>query len=549
MDTPCLDRVDADPCSAPDGERCVGMDRVTLRERVLLELARREKSDQSSTFKAITEAAAVALDIARVSIWQLVDHGARDRERIVCKDLYLRDEKAHASFAPLYETDYPAYFEALNGRRTISASDARNDPRTAEFTERYLKPLGITSMLDTPIWHRGELYGVLCFEQIGPARRWRADEQAFAINLADIASSCLEAADHVADTRRWETMIASLSEGVALVDPEGTLVQCNRAMQAKFFDAVGARTLAELLDAIELVDASDAPVPHADRPLQRVLRRERVDGEIFGLVFKRTGERRYARVTGCPIVERGELTYAAFVVADVTDEVRVERLKSELLSGVAHELKTPLAIAKGYAQQLARTKTSPERGDRMLEAIVHACDRLDHLSGTLLDLGGVMLGRLRLTRERVDLAELVLSCVRSVERAARDHAFDVKLRPNVFVTVDSARVSEALRHVLENAVAYSAPGSAIEVALCVGESSVTVSVRDHGIGIAPDAQATVFCLFSKAHAGTVHDRGGLGVGLFLAREIVRRHGGDMWFESEQGTGSTFYFSLPLARCP
>jgi PAS domain S-box-containing protein len=526
---------------------------VTLRERVLLELARRDKSDVCDTFQAITEAAAVVLDVSRVSIWALVDGGgpagaSSDLDtRIVCKDLYLHDERRHVSFMPIHGRDFPAYLRALHERRAICADDAQSDPRTSEFTSFYLKPLGITSMLDIPIWHDGGVYGVLCFEHVGSVRQWHPEEQSFAVNLADIASSCLEAAEHAAVSRRWETVVESLAEAVAVCDASGKVLHCNRVLRRNFLERNGVSSWEELLAEVDLVDAADRRIPGSDWPFQRVLRGERIQGEIYGLVFKRSGERRYVRLTCSPVVEEGQVKYVVFVIADATEEMFVERLKSELLSDVAHELKTPLAIAKGYAQQLERVETSATNRTRMLEAIVRACDRMDHLSETLLDLASMTLGRLRLTRERIDLAELTLSVVRRAERAAPDRRFKLETRPNVPVIVDSTRIAEAMRHIVDNAIAYSPAGSTIDVDLKTDGARVTVAVRDYGIGIPNDLRKNVFGLFFKGHAGTAQDKGGLGVGLYLAREILRRHGGDVWFESVEGEGSTFYLGLPLAR--
>ncbi|MDF2693851.1 MAG: two-component hybrid sensor and regulator, partial [Labilithrix sp.] len=481
---------------------------LTLRERVMLELARRDKSDIHDTFQAITEAAAVVLDVARVSIWALVDGGGPPGtrseldKRIVCKDLYLLDENKHVSFMPIHGHDFPSYLRALHERRSIAADDAQNDPRTMEFTNFYLKPLGIASMLDIPIFHRGDVYGVLCFEHVGATRRWTSDEQSFAIHMADIAASCLQAADLVTLGKRWEIVIESLSEGVALLDTAGKALHCNRAMRRNFIERNGVRTWDELLEAVDLVDAADRRLPGSDWPFQRVLRREKIDGEIYGLVFKRNGDRRYVRLTCSPVLEDGQVKLIVFVMVDATEEMFVERLKSELLSNVAHELKTPLAIAKGYAQQLESTKTPPPNRLHMLDAIVRACDRMDHLSETLLDLASMILGRLRLTRERIDLAELALSVVRRSERAAPSHRFQIETRPNIPVAIDSTRIAQAMRHILDNAVAYSAPGSPIEVELKTDGSNVTVAVRDHGIGIPKDAQKSLFTLFFKAHAGT-----------------------------------------------
>ncbi len=523
---------------------------VTDRERVLLDLARRDKSDVQATFHAITEACALLLDVARVSIWALVDCGSEPTilepdTRIVCKDLYLSDEQRHVSFMPIHGRDFPAYLRAIHERRTITAPDAQNDPRTAEFTDFYLRPLGITSMMDVPIWHRGEVYGVLCFEHIGPVREWQAEEEAFAINITDIAAASLEAAEYRAASRRWQTVIESLAEAVIVLDAEGALVECNRAARRDILERWALADWNELREAVDLVDAVDRRIPPSDWPFQRILRREKLKGEIFGLVLNRTGERRYVRMTCSPVLEEGRVVYIVLIIVDATEEMVVEHLKRELLATVAHELKTPLAIAKGYAQQLESSKTSPEQWTRMLDAIIRACDRMDHLSETLLDLAGIILGRLQLTR--VDLSELALTMVRRVERAAPEHEFRVEVRPNVPVIVDSTRVAEAMRHVIDNAVAYSPPGSTVEVGLATDDGRAVISVHDQGIGIPQAAQPNVFQLFSKAHAGTEHDKGGLGVGLYLAREVVRRHGGEMWFESVEGKGSTFHLALPLAR--
>ncbi|HVH40752.1 MAG TPA: ATP-binding protein [Labilithrix sp.] len=525
---------------------------VTVRERVLLELARREKSDAQDTFAAITEAASAVLDVARVSIWELQGdespQGSELDAKLICKDLYLSNERKHVTFMPIYGRDFPAYLRAIRERRTITADDAQRDPRTSDFSEFYLKPLGITSMMDVPIWRGGHVYGVLCFEHVGKIRKWRPDEEDFAINMTDIASSCLEASERVLVSRRWTTVIEALSEGVVVLDPTGRVVQCNDAAHRLFRDEhhmLKARD--ELALEIDLVDAVDRRIPPEDWPFVRARRNEVVRGEIYGVIFKRTGERRYVRATCSPVVEKSRVAYFVLVVDDVTDEVFVERLKRELLSGLAHELKTPLAIAKGYAQQLQSSHALPERARGMLDAIVRACDRMDHLSGTLLDLASMILGRLRLTREHVDFAELALSVIQRAEREAPGKRFEIKANTGpIPVIVDHMRMAQAIRHVVDNSVTYSPEQSVLEIELSVEQGRATLSIRDHGIGIPEKLQSNVFTPFFKAHAGTEHDRGGLGVGLYLAREIVRRHGGDMQFESAEGKGSTFRLTLPLA---
>lgn len=525
-----------------------------VRERVLLELARRDKTDIKAIFAAITEAAANVLDVERASIWQLQGGpplaSVRDA-KLVCKDLYLSSEQRHSFFEPIHGSDFPTYLEAIQQRRTITADDAQTDPRTFEFRDFYLRPLGITSMMDVPIWHSGKVYGVLCLEHIGKCRRWRWDEQDFAINMTDIVTTALEAAERVAMGRRWVSVIESVSEAVIVIAPDGRVIQCNAAAHRLFHDEdrhIVERS--EFLEHVDLLDALDRPLAPDDWPLNRARRGEYVRGEIYGVIFKRTRERRYIRATCSPVCENDEVVSYVLVADDATEDVFVERLKRELLSGLAHELKTPLAIAKGYAQQLASAHDLPPRECRMLDSIVHAVDRMDHLSETMLDLASVMLGRLRLTRERVDFVELVRTLARRTEEGAQGRRLDIKtVEGAVPVIVDCTRIAQAIRHLLDNAITYSPAESRIDVEVSTTPERVELSVRDRGTGIPAPMQAQLFTPFFKVHSGATHDRGGLGIGLYLAREIVRRHGGEVRYETAEGAGSTFHLSLPRAGVP
>lgn len=525
---------------------------VPVRERVLLELAKREKSDLVAMFSAITEATAAVLDVERVSIWELQGGTSRGTElvaKLVCKDLFLASERKHVTFMPIHGRDFPSYLRAIQERRTITADDARQDHRTREFAAFYLEPLGITSMLDVPIWQGGQVYGVLCLEHVGTMRKWRWDERDFAINISDIATSAIEAAARVATTSRWMSVIESLSEAVIVMDGDGGYMEWNSAGSRLFRNDDGhIQKREDLRRDVDLVDAIDRPLSDEDWPYPRARRGEVVRGEIYGVVFKKTGERRYIRATCSPVSQEGRIVGYVLVADDATEDVFVERLKRELLSGLAHELKTPLTIAKGYAQELASISGLPTRCYRMFDAIRHASDRMDRLSETMLDLASVILGRLRLTRERIDFADLVRSTVRRMtttfpERRIELHGPD----DPVLVVVDAARITQAVRHIIDNALSYSSSETVVAITIAREAKSAMLTVRDQGIGIPEKLKDSVFDPFFKAHIGTNDDRGGLGIGLYLAREIIVRHGGDLSFESVESQGSVFRLTLPLAE--
>ncbi len=142
------------------------------------------------TCQRVTEVAAEVLDVARASVWFF--DGARTVIR--CADLFIRKNRAHERGLELGSKDFPSYFEALGTERTIAAHNAHEDPRTAVFSEQYLKPLGINSMLDVPIWAAHKMVGVVCHEHIGPVRQWSADEETFAYMMSNFVALALERA-------------------------------------------------------------------------------------------------------------------------------------------------------------------------------------------------------------------------------------------------------------------------------------------------------------------------------------------------------------------
>ena len=158
----------------------------------LMELARSEaigRGDLQASLREITKAAAEILAVGRASMWRYND----EHTGIVCVELYLAEQGEHDAGIELAAADFPRYFEAIAEERIVAADDALTDPRTSEFAETYLGPLGISSMLDAPVRVGGRMSGVVCFEHVGPRREWSVLEQQFASWLADFCALAIEA--------------------------------------------------------------------------------------------------------------------------------------------------------------------------------------------------------------------------------------------------------------------------------------------------------------------------------------------------------------------
>ncbi|MCT7983927.1 PAS domain S-box protein [Laspinema sp. A4] len=168
--------------------------RLRQYSRVLGELAKSpslNQGDLQASLEQITVAVTQTLNVERASIWLYTE----DRRAIHCIELYERSPQKHSAGIELRAIDYPVYFQTIEQERIVAADVAQEDPTTLEFTEGYLIPLGITSMLDAPIRVGGQMVGVICLEHIGPSRQWRVEEENFAASVADCIALGLEARD------------------------------------------------------------------------------------------------------------------------------------------------------------------------------------------------------------------------------------------------------------------------------------------------------------------------------------------------------------------
>jgi PAS domain S-box-containing protein len=228
----------------------------------------------------------------------------------------------------------------------------------------------------------------------------------------------------------------------------------------------------------------------------------------------------------------------------------LSRLKDEFLSIASHELRTPVTSIKGYTQ-LAKTlirENDLPTSEEYLEIALDQIDRMSRLILELLDVSRIETGRLEIRREPIPWAEFVREIVTRHHTAVSDRRFHLDV-PNTEAVVvgDGDRLEQVIGNLLENAVKYSPEGSEIFVSVEDRGDQLVTSVCDRGIGIPSDELGQVFERFHRGRQVSSTNYGGLGLGLYITKQIVDRHGGSIWVESKEGTGTTFYFSLPAVK--
>ncbi|WP_207536323.1 ATP-binding protein [Desertivirga arenae] len=232
--------------------------------------------------------------------------------------------------------------------------------------------------------------------------------------------------------------------------------------------------------------------------------------------------------------------------AKLYEEVKELSLKKdEFLSIASHELKTPLTSIKAFNQLMQRTKDSTKLPDFVQKSAEHIC-RLEKLINDLLDVSKINAGKMQYSMEQFNFRQIITDCVESVQHLAPSHKISVENVVDVLYTGDRLRLEQVLNNFLTNAIKYSPGGERVLVNSTLQGDNLIVSVQDFGIGIPQDHLDKLFDRYYRVDNTSMRFEG-LGLGLFISSEILKRHGGDFWIESEQGKGSTFFFRLPLER--
>jgi PAS domain S-box-containing protein len=232
---------------------------------------------------------------------------------------------------------------------------------------------------------------------------------------------------------------------------------------------------------------------------------------------------------------------------DIDDIKKHEQQKDDFIKMASHELKTPVTSIKGYIQLLQMIYE--QDGDGMLKTYLSTIDKqvskLTHLITDLLDVTKVETGTLLLNKQHFAIDELVKGIAEDMQLTSPTHRIIIAEDTRQVVFADSDRISQVLINYITNAIKYSPKADKIIIAIRATEKEVIVSVQDFGIGITSHDHVKIFERFYRVQGKDEQTYPGFGIGLFIVQEIIGRHNGRTWVESEEDKGSVFYFSLPI----
>jgi signal transduction histidine kinase len=421
---------------------------------------------------------------------------------------------------------------------------------------------------------RGERALHVADAQAAAARRAAEESRALATILdgarADLQGALAEAHEQRARVKRQaaelEAVFQALPGAVVMCDADGRLVHINAHAEALFRAALGRvpRTLAESEEAAWLLSSDGRPMALDATPLAQALQGASRGDVRCVLRRADTGEEIQLLVSAEPMRdEAGHVVGAVSIAADITRLHQLEREKDEFLSIASHELRTPVTTMLANSQLAQRrirrlvAKATATGSDlitdlqvlqRMLAGSVAAAERQRRLADDLLDVSRLAVGKLEYRPEPRDLTAIVREYVE--ELCAAHPSRDIRLElpsGSIEVMADADRIGQVVTNYVSNALKYCPIEDPITVCLRADAGTARVEVRDQGPGLPPEEHERIWERFHRAE-GIAHRNGsgvGLGLGLYICKTIVERHGGRVGVESASGAGSAFWFELPL----
>jgi PAS domain S-box-containing protein len=288
---------------------------------------------------------------------------------------------------------------------------------------------------------------------------------------------------------------------------------------------------------------------HHEEPviLDRLRKGEKIDHHE---TTRRTADGRLINVslTISPILDKeGRVTGVSKIARDITEQKRDEQRKNDFIGMASHELKTPLTSLTALVQVLEKkliNNTDPFVPQALGKVSLQA-KKMSSLINGFLNVSRLESGKLEITPQLFDLVALIEEQIDECTLAFSSHAFHFETAQPIQISADREKIGAVISNLLSNAVKYSPKGKMVNVACVYAESEVLISVKDEGMGIRSQDLARIFERYYRAGSEHTQHISGFGVGLYLSAEIIQRHGGRIWAESEKAVGSIFFFALPL----
>lgn len=348
------------------------------------------------------------------------------------------------------------------------------------------------------------------------------------------------------DLQKFKLAADNTYDQIIITDPDGTVIYANPAIERvtgyKPEEAIGKKA--------GVLWGNNMPKEFYEK-FWDTIKNKKIPfvGEITNT--RKDGERYAAFISVSPVLDSTRnIIYFVAIERDITKEKEIDRMKTEFVSLASHQLRTPLTTIKWYVEMLLDGTAGKltDNQKQYLNDVYESNEEMIKLVNTLLNISRIEQGRLTVKPKLVDLKSLYSNILGKLKPQIEKARLIVKNdMPNDLnkIKIDPVLISNVFSNILANSIKYTRAEGKIEIKIVKEKEYLITSVSDTGIGIPKAEQERIFERFFRASNVSSTVGGGNGLGLYLAKEIVESSSGKIWFESKEGKGSTFYFSLPL----
>ncbi len=479
------------------------------------------------------------------------------RLQLFAKHFTSKGKNINCQRVELLKTDFPSYFKALENNRIIDIADAQNNKITAEFNESYLKPLGITSMLDVPIKAGGKTIGVICHEHTGEKRNWAIEEINFAVSLSDLLTKTIDAEKRIQ------------AENELVKAKEKTVEERNRFFQVsldmlciagtdgyfKYLNPAWEKTLGWTQEELK------------SKPFLDFIHPDDIESTLNEVAKLKTGaptvnfSNRYQHKNGSyRWLNWVSTPYEDVLYASASDVTELKQIEESLKYSMqkleqsnkeleqfafvaSHDLKEPLRKIKNYTE-LLDVKYKPkldEKAEQYIKIITSGAERMETLISDLLSLSRVSTQGKEFTK--VNMNEVVENVKEILELKIKEEKAQIIVDELPVVHGDSGQLMQVFQNLVGNALKFRGKlNPVVEIKAEDKGNNWLFKVQDNGIGFNADYTDKIFMMFQRLHSREQFE--GTGIGLAICKKIIERHGGEISAHSKPGEGTTIQLTLP-----